>query len=340
MPALNRSPASYRIALVLAGGNALGAYQAGVYQSLHEHGIEPDWVVGTSIGAINGAIIAGNEPEHRLARLTELWRPADAEAGWPDWWDFVPDSWRRTVEALGTMLGGRTGVFAPLGTSLDGSDSGTPAIYDTRQLKSSLAALVDFGILNSKVVRYAAVAVDLDSGEDALFDTQEDLVTAEHVRASAALPPAFPAVLIDGRMYVDGGLSANLPLDPVLSSPGEQPLLCIAVDLLPVAASRPQSLGEMIGRTQDLLFACQSRRTIERWKGTYRADGNHTDQSVTLVRLAYANQDREVAGKAMDFSPGSVRYRWDAGRHDGQSLAEDLFLERVQIGRPGLTVMN
>ena len=161
-----------RVALVLAGGNALGAYQAGVYQALHEHGIEPDWVVGASIGAVNGAVIAGNAAEQRLSRLTKLWRPAGARRDGSNGWDLVSDRWRCTGEALGTMLAGRPGVFAPLGTSLLGA-GGAPALYDTHPLRGSLASLVDFNRLNDGPVRYTATAVDLDSGESAAFDTHE-----------------------------------------------------------------------------------------------------------------------------------------------------------------------
>lgn len=327
-----------RVALVLAGGNALGAYQAGVFQALQAHGIELDWVVGTSIGAINGAVIAGNPPEQGLARLHELWRPADPAPGWPNWWDAVPDSWRRTGEAVSTLLAGRAGMFGPIGTSLAASAEGTPALYDTHPMVASLAQLVDLSHLNRPGARYAAVAVDLDSGEDAVFDTAHGPVAIDHVRASASLPPSYPAVSIDGRLFVDGGLSANLPLDPVLSDPGEQPLLCIAVDLLPIAAPRPRSLGEVIGRTQDLLFGCQARRSIERWQDRYRFDDALRRRSVTLVRLAYADQDREVAGKAMDFSPESVRCRWAAGERDGLTLVQRLADGTLKTGLPGLTV--
>src|SRR5258708_23382873 len=62
-----------QVGLVLQGGGARGAYQVGVYQGLHEAGVEPDWVIGTSMGAVNGAIIAGNAPEERLPRLLEFW---------------------------------------------------------------------------------------------------------------------------------------------------------------------------------------------------------------------------------------------------------------------------
>src|SRR5689334_24443570 len=69
-----------QVVLVLQGGGALGAYQVGVYQALHEAGIEPDWVIGTSIGAINAALLCGNRPEHRIERLNAFWRQVEQQS--------------------------------------------------------------------------------------------------------------------------------------------------------------------------------------------------------------------------------------------------------------------
>lgn len=330
-------PALPPITLVLAGGNALGAYQAGVYAALHDHGLMPSRIVGVSAGAINGALIAGNAPADRIARLRALWRPRE-DGDWPMWWDALPDDWRRTGEALGTLITGRSGLFGAAGTSLGSPTGATPAIYATDPLARTLADLVDFDRLNGGDVRYAAVALDLDSGEDAVFDTAAMRVGADHVRASAAMPPNFPAVPIGERLFVDGGLSANLPLDPVLAEPDPAPTLCIAIDLLPAAAPRPRTLGEAIGRAQDLVFGCQSRRTIARWRDVYAARAEA--RSVTLVRLVYADQGREVAGKGMDFSPASVRARWDAGARDGEALARRLASGAIETGRPGLSIVD
>lgn len=326
-----------RIALVLAGGNALGAYQGGVYQMLHENGIEPHWIVGTSAGAINGALIAGNPVKNRIPQLLKFWRP-ERDADWPMWWDAIPETWRRTNEVVSTMLAGRSGLFGPIGSSMGHGSAATPAMYDTAPLSTSLTQLVDFDRLNDGAVRYAAVTVDLDSGDEVVFDTADGRVAPDHVRASAAMPPNFPAVAIGGHLYVDGGLSANLPIDPVLTPTEGPPVLCIAVDLLPLAAPRPGTLGEVVGRTQDLIFGCQSRRSIARWRDVYAVSEEHRRRSVTLVRLAYADQCEEVAGKAMDFSPASVRTRWDAGRADAAILVEELTRGGLFSCKPGLSV--
>ncbi|VXC29318.1 patatin-like phospholipase family protein [Sphingomonas sp. 8AM] len=318
------------IALVLSGGNALGAYQAGAYQALDDAGIVPDRIVGTSIGAINGALIAGNAPADRLPRLADFWRPAPAAAA--DWLA-IPDDWRRTGEVLGTMLRGRAGMFSPPGATLPG---GRPALYDTAPLMRTLAQSIDFDRLNTGAIRYTATAVDLDTGCDATFDTAALRVTPAHICASGSLPPGFPPVTIDGVRYVDGGLSANLPLDPLLSDPGDRPLWCIAIDLLPLAAHNPATLGAMAERAQDLTFAIQSRRSITRWRERYATDPAFAERAVTLSPLTYADQQPEVAGKAMDFSPASVRRRWDAGHRDASALVARWGQGALPIGERGL----
>ena len=328
-------PPDLRIAMVLAGGNALGAYQAGVFEALHGAGISPDWVVGTSVGAINGAIIAGNAPSDRLSRLSDRWRPEGTGAITVSAWDDMIDSWRRSGEVIATLLGGRRGLFAPLGTALAERDA--PALYDTTPLAHTLRRLVDFDRLNDGRVRYMAQAVALDTGEEVVFDSARDPIMPHHVRASCAMPPAFPPVAIDGALYVDGGLSANLPLDPVLAEPDDAPLLCIAVDLLPLAGPRAPTLGGLISRTQDLVFAAQSRRTVARWQDHYATAPDKAAASVTLVQLRYADQQAEVAGKALDFSPRSVRARWDAGLRDGRALVAALAQGAIPLGGKGLT---
>lgn len=337
----------HTLTLVLGGGNALGSYQAGVYQALHEAGRLPDWVVGASAGAINGALIAGNAPEHRVARLREFWQPASS--GTADFWPSPIETMRRTGAALLTLGAGRPGVFGPVGPlgSWWQPDAGAaaPALFDTKPLAATLARLADFDRLNAGpdggTPRYTAGAVDLQSSDDVYFDTAHQPVTPEHVRASASLMPSFPPVEIDGRAYVDGGLSANLPLDPVLGEPPAEPALCIAVDLLPMVQRRPRTLGEAVGRAQDLLFAAQSRRTIERWRGAWAHDPRFASSSMTLVRLAYADGEAaEVAGKAMDFSPASVRHRWDAGFRDATDVLDRLADGIIRVGQPGLTVIG
>jgi len=212
-----------------------------------------------------------------------------------------------------------------------------PSIFETNQLATTLETLVDFDRLNAGPCRYTATAVNLETGDDVAFDSAAIQVGPEHIRASAALPVAFPPVEIDGRWLVDGGLSANLPLDPVLSAPRPRATLCIPVDLLPLHGPKPATLGEAASRMQDLIFAAQSRRWIDRWKATYSERERVT---LSLIRLAYTEQDEEVAGKALDFPGPTVGQRWSAGYRAGMLAEDRVQTKTLFIGVPGLNVIQ
>jgi NTE family protein len=323
-----------RLALVLGGGNALGSYQAGVWQRLGEAAVEPERIVATSVGAINGAIIAGNAPERRVERLQAFWR---GEAGWR--WPGA-ETLRRSASVLDTMVGGRAGMFGPVGPLGSWWDpdpaAAVPALFDSKPLAATLARLVDFDRLNA--ARFAACAIELETGREVLFDTAATTVGPDHVRASGALLPTFPAVEIEGVVYADGGFAQNLPLDAVLAEPGGTPLLCLAVDLTPASSARPRTLGEAMAKAQDLIFAAQSARTVAKWQAVYAAEERLRTASVTLVRLVYRDQADEVAGKAMDFSPASVAARWEAGYRDAGEVLARLADGRIATGEPGLRV--
>lgn len=332
-------PRDYDVVLVLGGGNALGAFQAGVYQALHEHDLLPNWIVGASIGAINGALIAGSLPERRLDALRGFWRPSGAgigELAMP-WLPAAMEDTRRAGSVTWTAAAGRPGIFGPLLSSLMPWSDNKPSLFETEQLAATLEQQVDFDLLNGGPCRFTATAVDLTTGEDAVFDSRDMRVDARHIRASAALPVIFPPVEIDGRWLVDGGLSANLPLDPVLTAPSPRPTLCLAVDLLPLAQSLPRTLGETASRMQDLIFAAQSRRTIARWQSAYAGDD---DVRMTLVRLAYADQSLEVAGKALDFSGPTIEQRWSAGHASAMHVIARADAGSLRIGDAGLTVID
>jgi len=328
----------FEVVLVLSGGNALGAFQAGVYEALHTNGLQPDWIVGASIGAINGALIAGSPPEVRIEALRSFWRPhmmGPMDLAHP-WLSPSLETSRRSAAAAWTTIAGRAGIFGPAMSALIPWSDDRPSVFDTEQLAATLDGAIDFARLNDGSCRFTATAVDLQTGEDVVFDSASHAIGPHHIRASAALPVLFPPVEIDGRWLVDGGLSANLPLDPVLSDPPTRPTLCIAVDLLPLDARLPVTLGESAGRMQDLIFAAQSRRTMARWEGEY--DGRE-DRSVTLIRLAYTEQDEEVAGKALDFSGPTVARRWAAGHAAGLRVVEEQKQGALKIGSAGLSIV-
>lgn len=328
------------VALVLGGGNALGAYQAGAYAALHRHGLRIDHIAGASAGSVNGAIIAGNAPDRRLDLLAAMWRPAP-ENDFPAsfWMPSSSDTTRRSLAATWSLTTGRTGMFRPRGTAIWQALVGDPlpSLYDTTELQRTLERSIDYTRLNDGTIRYTATAVDLERGTDAAFDTRAAPVEAAHIRASSALPPAFPPVEIEGRLFVDAGLSANLPLDPALSDLPAGRTLCLAVDLLPAAAPRPRSLGELVDRTQDLIFAAQSRRSIASWKAIL---DQRADRAVTLVHLQYADQAAEVAGKAFDFSPETAHLRWIAGERDMGAVLASIDAGEIAPDAAGLTIVR
>lgn len=328
----------FEIVLVLSGGNALGAFQAGVYEALHTNGLQPDWIVGASIGAVNGALIAGSRPEDRNDALRSFWRPHAIEptdVAHP-WLSPGMETSRRSAAAAWTAIAGRAGSFGPVMSALMPWSDDHPSIFETEQLAATLDGAIDFARLNGGSCRFTATAVDLETGDDVVFDTASHAIGPHHIRASAALPVLFPPVEIDGRWLVDGGLSANLPLDPVLSDPSTRPTLCIAVDLLPLGGRLPTTLGEAASRMQDLIFAAQSRRAMARWREEYDKRQN---RAVSLIRLAYDQQDDEVAGKALDFSGPTVARRWDAGHAAGMRLVERQKQGVLEVGRVGLSIV-
>lgn len=328
------------LALILSGGNALGAYQGGAYQALHERGLEPDWVAAASAGAMNGAIICGNAPEDRLSRLREFWGCGEAigQSRAPSDMETMRRSWAVAM----TCLQGQPGLFIPrhlYGPWWNPLGNDEPSsLYDLRPLEDTLRRLVDFDRLHVGAPRFSITAVDIDKGEDVAFDTRKHRLGVEHLRASGALLPAFSPVEIDGRLLGDAGVSINLPVDAVLAEPWDGPLLCIAIDLLPLAAPRPRTLGDTISRMQDLLFATQSRRALAAWQAVFDARQSQDSRSVTLLHVAYADQGQEVAGKAFDFSARSGQGRWEAGYEDVGRLIDGLLAGRIETGRPGLTV--
>ena len=217
------------VALLLQGGGALGAYQAGVYEALAEANIHPDWVAGISIGAINAAIIAGNPPKSRVDRLREFWTHVSSSAPW-DWSGNLLLGLPRTddtrnllnqISANYAAVFGATGFFTarPMGPLLQpGGTLEATSFYDTKNLKHTLERLVDFDRLNAGMTRFSAGAVNVRTGNFVYFDTTTHTIGPEHVMASGALPPGFPAVEIDGEQYWDGGLVSNTPLQWVIES--------------------------------------------------------------------------------------------------------------------------
>jgi NTE family protein len=326
------------VVLVLGGGNALGSYLAGAYEHLQQRSIEPRWIVGASIGAITGAIIAGNAPEDRVPRLKEFWEQAKIHSGFTlNRGSSVRHAYNEVHTAL-ALLFGRPGLF---GHRFPGLLSVLPwmpsdiALYDHRPMRGTLERLIDFRLLNQGGMRFTAGCVDLETGEEVFFDTMREEIAPEHLLATTAIAPVFPPIEIGGRLLCDPGFTNNLPVDVVLATPPEEDTLCIAVELFSLKASRPASLDASAERANDLILASSSRRSIQALQREYalRERIEPNGSSVTLLHLAYQSGSDERAGKTFDYSPASLLDRWTAGARDMKHALAQLAASRPETKR-------
>ncbi|WP_440998127.1 patatin-like phospholipase family protein [Arhodomonas sp. SL1] len=260
------NPHFERIALVLQGGGALGAYHQGVFDALAQAGPDIDWFAGTSIGAIQAAILAGNPPERRVAALEAFWR----RISWPQTLPAPPPEhpWRKSINiasAMGTMLWGQPNFFTPRpgGAWLSPMMSGEVGHYDLSGLEQTLSELIDFERLNEGPARLSLGAVEVETGRQVYFDNRERRLDLRHVMASGALPPAFPAVPIGDYSYWDGGLLSNTPLDAVLDANPRRDTLCFLVDLFDPAGRTPEDLDQLEDRRKDIIYASRSRAQVD-----------------------------------------------------------------------------
>ena len=337
-----------QVVLVLQGGGALGAYQVGVYTAMHEAGIEPDWVIGTSIGAINGALIAGNAPKNRLERLHAFWDNVAKRAG-AEALELVP-GFGNVLANLATMAQGIPTFFGPNPASWFGPHVAvgveSAAYYTTSPLRATLTELVDLDQLNSRSPRLTVGAVNVRNGEMRYFDSRDEQIGLEHVMASGALPPAFPAVRVDGVPYWDGGIYSNTPIEAVLDDKPRQDSLIFAVHMWNPEGSEPETLWQVIGRHKDIQYASRAKSHIARQKQIHHLrhiirelakqvpeKARNSAQvrelaswgcgtTMHVVRLVAPQVDGEDHTKDIDFTPAGIRARWRAGYEATRSMIE------------------
>ncbi len=335
-----------QVVLVMQGGGALGAYQVGVYEALHEAGIEPDWVIGTSIGAINGALIAGNAPEHRVERLHEFWSRVEQRAGAAAL-EFVPGL-NSVLANVATMVNGLAPFFGPNPMSWFGPHASigleSAAYYTTAPLRNTLSELVDLDYLNDSETRLTVGAVNVKNGEMRYFDSRDRPIALEHVMASGALPPAFPAVRIDGEPYWDGGIYSNTPIEAVLDDKPRVDSVIFTVHMWNPEGPEPGSLWEVMGRHKDIQYASRAKSHIARQKQIHhlrhiiRELAKHVPEKARssdevkelaswgcnsimhVARLIAPRLDGEDHLKDIDFTPIGIRARRDAGYAEGQRV--------------------
>ena len=345
------------VALVLQGGGALGAYQAGVYEGLHEAGIAPDWIAGISIGSINAAIIAGSPPDERVARLRSFWTAVSRPAGlaalpWGEaWTSLLADApfasalptFNGHLAAAHALVQGQPGFFTPRFPPpylLQGAGAASTSFYDTTPLAATLRQHVDFDLLNQGDIRASFGAVNVRTGNFAYFDSTTTRLGVEHIMASGALPPGFPAVEVDGEFYWDGGLVSNTPLSQILSVHPMRDTLAFQVDLWPARGPLPTTLAEVAERQKDIQYSSRTRvvtdsfarvlklrRSLQRVLERLPPDARDCPEmaelleqactpAVNIVNLIYEAKQYERQSKDYEFSTAAVEEHWRSGLTD------------------------
>lgn len=335
----DRSGLPGQVVLVLQGGGALGSYQAGVYQALHEAGIEPDWIVGTSIGAINASLIAGNRREDRLPRLKEFWSRVQRASPWnvrglpPG----LADKWSYWTTVMNGIPGfftpnplAHAGDFYPLGPAHAG-------YYSTAPLEATLSELVDFDLINRGSPRLTVGAAHVRTSQMTYFDSDRCKLDVKHIMASGALPPAFPAARVDGELYWDGGILSNTPTEVVFDDDPRKDSLIFTVHLWNPLGAEPTTMAEVLNRHKDVQYSSRIASQITRHQQAHRLrhvinelaarlPDNERDRPEVRELMSYGCQtqmhvvpllapqlDHEDQTKDVDFSAAGIKQRWDAG---------------------------
>jgi NTE family protein len=337
--------------LLLQGGGALGSYQAGVYQALAESGLHPDWVAGISIGSVNAALIAGNPKERRIERLREFWEAVSTDPLGVPYFKSLKlddDSTHRLfneTRALGILLFGAPNFFAPrFPPPLPWHSSRADALgfYDVAPLKETLERLVDFDLVNSGGPRLSVGAVNVRTGNFVNFDTTTHRIGPEHVLASGALPPGFPATEIDGEYYWDGGIVSNTPLQWVLDSRPRRDSLAFQVDLWSAQGELPRDFLQAHVREKEIRFSSRTRASTDQYKYAQKLRSalgkllqklpdelrqlpevkllaSEADEKVTnIVHLIYFSKKYEGIAKDYEFSRRTMEEHWLAGYSDAR----------------------
>src|SRR5215469_7304130 len=373
-----RRPEFDCIVLLLQGGGALGAYQAGVYEALAEADLHPSWVAGISIGSINAAIIAGNPPNQRVEKLREFWagitnQPVDligGELGSVMARGDVARTSLNQVSATVALLSGASGFFRPRIPNPWFQPPGTieaTSYYDTMQLKATLESLVDFDRVNSDNAnpRLSVGAVNVRSGNLVYFDSTRQAIHPEHVMASGALPPGFPAIEIEGEHYWDGGLVSNTPLQWVAMKQRPPDALVFQVDLWSARGEFPRNLAEVATRQKEILYSSRTRAFTDYFKRVIRLRNTMAElleelpeemrqsekvkfltknverHAANVVQLIYRPKGYEGDSKDYEFSRRSMEEHWRAGYYDAvRALRHPEIFERATIGYETLATFD
>jgi NTE family protein len=342
--------------LLLQGGGALGSYQAGVYQALAEAELHPDWVAGISIGAVNSALIAGNPPEQRVARLREFWETVSASPlgipyfGAIEIRDEMNHQFVNQLRAMNILFFGAPSFFFPRMPPpmlWSPGDPNKASYYDNTPLKGTLERLVDFDRLNSGQTRLSVGAVEIRSGNFAYFDSTTQRIRAEHIIASGSLPPGFPATEVDGQYYWDGGLISNTPLQWVLDSRPRRDTLAFQVDLWSARGELPKDMVEVEVRQKEIIYSSRNRAATDQYRHMQKLRiavanligklppelrdsddakllaSESDDKVCNIVQLIYRAKAYEGIAKDFEFSRRTMEEHWKTGYHNARHTLEN-----------------
>jgi NTE family protein len=333
--------------LVLQGGGALGAYQVGVYEALHEAGVTPDWVIGTSIGAINASLIAGSKPGERIGKMCEFWSRVQNDrfvpGGLPNWLETAARNWQAIAGGVPNFFSPNPMAFVsphqPLGPEAAG-------YYSVKRLRDTLSDLVDLDQLNHGGIRITVGASCVRTAEMRYFDSRDMPLEVDHIMASGALPPAFPPVRIDGELYWDGGILSNTPVEVVFDDNPRRDSLVLAVHIWNPHGPEPDTIWEVMNRQKDVQYSSRAVAHIQRQRQIHRMrhiiaelskmlpDDKRRNNEVAemaafgcltrmhVVRLLAPALDYEDHSKDIDFSASGIRRRREAGYHDTMRTLE------------------
>ena len=293
-----------------------------------------------SIGAINASLIAGNKVEERLERLQEFWRRVERTLLWIPAWPEVADAlstWMTLARGIPgffeTNLRAFLGLQVPLGADHAG-------YYSTEPLRRTLEELVDFSLINSGHPRLTLGAAHVRTSVMRYFDSREMDLDARHIMASGALPPAFPAVRIDGELYWDGGILSNTPTERIFDDNPRRNSLIFAVHLWHPAGSEPETIWQVLNRQKDIQYSSRIATHIMRQREAHKLRhvimelleyvpeevkrdsrvkqlaGYSCKTRMHVVRLLAPRLDDENHTKDIDFSPAGIRKRWETGYAD------------------------
>lgn len=333
--------------LVLQGGGALGAYQVGVYEALHEAGVTPDWVIGTSIGAINASLIAGSKPGERIEKMCDFWSRVQNDrfvpGGLPSWLESATRNWQAITGGVPNFFSPNPMAFLsphqPLGPEAAG-------YYSVNRLRNTLADLVDLEQLNHGGIRITVGASCVRTAEMRYFDSRDMPLELDHIMASGALPPAFPPVRIDGELYWDGGILSNTPVEVVFDDNPRRDSLVLAVHIWNPHGPEPDTIWEVMNRQKDVQYSSRAVSHIQRQRQIHRMrhiiaelskmlpDDKRRNNEATemaaygcltrmhVVRLLAPALDNEDHSKDIDFSAAGIRRRREAGYRDTMQTLE------------------